>query len=79
MARRPVQRETLIALKARHAAHRVTADFAYADPLDIHKGYCRACGAELDLRENVNGTATCGRCGADVRVPPYAAVFVPHE
>jgi hypothetical protein len=74
---RPVQRRTLVALKARQQAMRLAASVRDEAPLDVNTGYCRACGAPLDLRDNVNGVAECGQCGADVRVPPHAMVFVP--
>jgi hypothetical protein len=71
------RRETFIALRATHAAHRIASAVRDAEPIDVHSGYCRACGAGLDLRDNVNGVTTCTECGAAVRVPPYATVWGP--
>ena len=71
------RRETFVALRATHAAYRIASAVRDAEPIDVHGGYCRACGAGLDLRDNVNGVTTCAECGAAVRVPPYATVWRP--
>ena len=44
---RSVERQTLIALKARRTSFRVVTEFLHITDLDVHEGICKQCGAVL--------------------------------
>ena len=66
------RRESMIALRARHKAHRVASDILYDQPIDIDHFECANCREKLDWRNSSRHyTVKCHICRFVNPVPDY--------
>jgi len=69
---RAFSRETMIALRARRAAHRIASDIAYEQPIDVDTFTCRSCGHVIrpEVFDDAGGLR-CGVCGVRNQLPSH--------
>src|SRR5688500_5228238 len=69
---RAFSRETMIALRARRQAHRIAADIAYEQPIDVDTFTCRSCKHVIQPEVfDEAGWIRCPVCGVRNQLPAH--------